>query len=258
MRIMKQKRGQFIIIAVLMISMLMISIGAVMYSAVTYYRHERWEEYSTPIDNVELNSRRLVEISLANYTQTLNNMILKDNLDQWRINLMKAYPVSGVTLTYVLAEDSQYAYGANIDYSLGLAYKWFEQASFSAANVTFAINITSIALTGYKFVAPTFLRVNITQAVLDSGTLAINCILDEGLTPNIDLHKDNFHVEILVTGQWQSINPTDFTLTSHYDYTTGLFIYEIRSTDVPDASAVSVEVTDLRNIRVIANSTVTT
>jgi len=59
-KLIKNKKGQFIIIAFLMIAMMIISIGALMHRAVTYYKHEPWQEYLTLIGSIELNSRRLV------------------------------------------------------------------------------------------------------------------------------------------------------------------------------------------------------
>jgi hypothetical protein len=68
---MRERRGQFVIIAVLMIAIMIMSISALMHRAVTYYRHEPWEEYLALIGNIELNSHRLVELSLANYTNPI-------------------------------------------------------------------------------------------------------------------------------------------------------------------------------------------
>jgi len=101
MRIVKQRRGQFIIIAALLVAIMMVSVSTIMYSAVTYYRHERWEEYLSIIDNVKLGSQRVVEISLADYTNTtpLNNETLRDNLNQWVVDVKRAYVGFGVVLS---------------------------------------------------------------------------------------------------------------------------------------------------------------
>ena len=85
MKIVKHKKGQFIIFATLIIAIMIISIGTIMYSTVTYFKHERWQEYLMVIDNVELGSRRVVELSLANYTMLngTNNQTLVNNLNNW-------------------------------------------------------------------------------------------------------------------------------------------------------------------------------
>jgi len=111
-----------------MIALMIISIGAIMYSAGTYYRYEQWEEYIILVEHVKLSTIRLVQISLANYTAPGNNSTLKDNLNQWQNDLKKAYPGYGVILTYELAD------GTNINYYQGLASHWNETVRRNAHN----------------------------------------------------------------------------------------------------------------------------
>ena len=255
-RLVKQKRGQFIVIAALMIAIMIVSIGAIMYGAVTYFKYERWEEYLAIIDNVKLGSHRVVEISLASYTNfTLDNETLKNNLDQWRSNITKAYPGFGLILTYSNATGSHYAYGVNINYSFGLANYWYNETSFSAANATFTLNITSVGLTGYEFTASAFLRMRILDANWSSSeeTLSIYLTVErEGLIPVTNLKQSNFQLEVADYGS------VDFTLTQYFNVVYGSFIYEIRCDPIfPQPSSVEVTAVDARNIKVIANSTVT-
>ena len=242
MRIVKQKQGQFIIIAALLIAIMMVSASTIMYGAVTYYRHERWEEYLAIIDNVELGSRRVVEISLADYTwnNCTDDTILKDNLNRWVNDTKKAYAGFGVIVSYYddeLSDDDD----------------WYENESFSAANATFTIDITSVGLRGYKFTAPVFLRMKILDAIWDGSEqkLAVSLTVDkEDLTPVTNLERDN--LSILVDDE-----PKDFTLVLYYSETYDSFIYEIQCSIEDQPSIVSVTVHDTRGIKVIANSTVT-
>ena len=104
-KLINQKNGQFIIIAVLFISTMIISIGAILYSTVTYYKYEPWEEYNTVIDGIQLNTLHLVELSLVNYSNSgfSNPSILKENLDEWKKDLSLIYPNYGVNLDYQLS-----------------------------------------------------------------------------------------------------------------------------------------------------------
>ena len=252
-KLVKQKRGQFIVIAALMISIMIVSIGAIMYGAVTYFRYERWEEYLAIIDNVKLGSHRVVEMSLASYTLTLDNATLKNNLDQWRSNIAKAYPGFGLILTYSNASGSHYVYGVNITYSFGLASYWYNETSFSAANATFSLNITSVGLSGYEFTAFAFLRMRILECSFSDNALVTRLTVErEGLTPVTNLKKSNFQVEV---AGYDSVN---FTLTQYYSGIYDSFIYEIHCDSIPaQPSSVEVAAVDGRNIKVIANSTVT-
>ena len=239
MRIVKNKKGQFIVIAVMMIALMIVSIGAIMYSAGTYYRQEQWEEYITLVEHVRLGTVRLVEISLANYTYSpVNNSTLKDNLDQWQNDLRKAYPGYGVALTYDLDSAAHQVYGTTISYSQGLAYHWNETDSYSAANATFAFDITSVGLEGYRFMATAFLRLKILMTTTNEINVTVTG--EDGM-PITDLKKENFQVD----------GGLDVTsVTSTYD-PTYILVYIIKC-DGNFPAPVTVTVWDQRGIKVIA------
>ncbi len=218
-----------------MIALMIISIGAIMYSAGTYYRYEQWEEYITLVEHVKLSTIRLVEISLANYTASGNNSILKDNLDRWQNDLKKAYPGYGVALTYDLTD------GTNINYSEGLASHWYEKVSYSAANATFALNITSVELEGYRFMATPFLSLEI-NATTSTNEVIVVVTGRDGM-PITNLKKDNFQVD--------GLNIT--SVTSSYDQTY-ILVYTIKC-DGNIPAPVTVTVWDQRGIKVIAEKT---
>ena len=228
---------------------MIISIGTIMYSTVTYFKHERWQECLMIIDNVELGSQRVVEISLANYTSTFNNtQILIDNLNQWQTNLTKAYSGFGVALTYsdaTIGNSTQ-----NVTSQIN------NTMYFSSANATFNIDITSVGLTGYKFVASAFLGV-ILNATYDSSNLVINISVEkEDSTPVTNLNEDNFLINKTID---ESIPISK--LTHFYETYNGRLriVYRIlcEGLSPPKPSSILVTVFDTRGIKVIANSTVT-
>jgi len=246
MRVMKHRKGQFIVIAVLMIAIMIVSLGGVLYGAVTYYKRERWEEYLGIIDHVKIGCCRLVEISLADYTLTNNTNILEDNIIQWQSDLKKVYPGYGIILNCNLTEGLYPVYGENIQFINGTACHWYSNSSFSAADVTFMMNITSGGLSGYEFTASAFLRMKILNVTWDDGEdeLVVRLSVDkEELVPITILQKDSF--SLTLDGQ----EFTDFTVTRYY-HEIYYFIYEIRC-DTP-ASNVTVALIDHRNIKVIA------
>jgi hypothetical protein len=232
-KLIKNKKGQFIIIAFLMIAIMIISIGALMHGAVTYYKHEPWQEYLTLIGSIELNSRRLVELSLANYTNTQNGEILRDNLQKWQNDLTRIYPGYGITLNYTLASDTNY------NYSLGLTCNWNKNASFSAANATFNLNITSIGLTGYKFVATTFLNLRILSPPAND-MINVTVTREDG-TPITNLKTENFQVN--------GLKPVDVT-SSYYNETYPI-IYTIECNETI-TEPVTAKIWDERGIQVTA------
>jgi hypothetical protein len=241
-KLIKHKRGQFVIIAVLLIAIMIISIGALMHRAVTYYKHEPWEEYLTLIGNIELNSRRLVEISLADYTNTLNQTILKNNMEKWQTDISKIYVGRGISLNFELANGSHNISGATVNYYLGLNYSWEKKASFSAANTTFTLNITSIGLSGYKFIATAFLNLTILNVNTTSNQITLT-VKGEDKIPITNLKENNFQV----------VEPTNITIksvkTRYDDKETLVYIIECNENL---SAQVTVKVWDTRGIQVTA------
>jgi len=232
---------------------MIVAIGTIMYSTVTYFRHERWQEYQMVIGNIESSSQQVVEISLANYTWTMNNAVLRDNLVRWQSDLRKAYPGFGISLGYLLPNGSQQAYGLNITYIQGLASQWNNPTSYSAANVTLSLNLTSVGLTGYKFIASAFLGV-ILNATYDGNDLVIFIAVEkEDATPVTNLNKNSFSINN------ESLANIKSTLTHFYEMDNGVLriIYRIVILNYPKPSNVLVAVVDSRKITVVANSTVT-
>ena len=220
----------------MMIALMIISIGAIMYSAETYYRYEQWEEYVTFLEHVKLNTIRLVEISLANYTASGNNSTLKDNLNQWQNDLRKAYPGYGLILTYDLAD------GTNINYSQGLASRWNETVSYSTANATLALNITSVGLKGFRFMATAFLSLTIVNFTAPTDEITV-AVTKENEMPVTDLKRGNFRVD--------GLNIENVTSSYHEDY---MLVYTIKCNQTIPAP-VTVTVRDQRGIKVIAKNT---
>ncbi len=238
MGIIKNKKGQFILIAVMIMAIMMVSLSVTMFNASTYYKSEKWDEYITLIDHVKLNTIRLVESSLANYTGNLGNtQVLEANLRKWQGDLRKAYPGQGVALTYELSNELYSVYGKDINYSQGLAISWNQPTSLSAANVTFTLSFTSIGLEGYKFKVTPVISLKILNATLDQIFVVVKT---EDGTPIRDLGKEDFTVA----------SANVIGVTSYYDLSEVL-IYEILC-DRAVSSPVVVTIGDLRGIQVTA------
>jgi len=230
MKLARGKRGQFVIIAVLLTAIMIVSIGALMHTAITYYKHEPWEEYSTLIGDIEVNSRRLLELSLVDYTNTVgqNETILIDNLEKWQNDLAYIYPSSGI----VLKSDTS---------SGGLSRSWNQAASWSEAKADFTLDIKSIGLTGYKFAATISLNLNIKSVTtINSTHNEITAVIkSESGSPVSNLNKNNFR-----------INDATATAVSPFYDLTDIIVYKIQYQGTLPAT---VEVWDQRGIRVVGS-----
>ncbi len=245
----REKKGQFVMIAVLLIAIMIISIGAVMHRAVTYYKHEPWDEYSTLVSNVETHSRRIVELSLCNFTNAEANSrdssVLLSNLARWQDDLTSIYPGYGIILDYSMPNGTFNLYGANAKYDLGLNCTWNKRSSFSAANASFSLDVSSIGLRGYKFDELAFLNLTIVGQYYSSQTLMINVtVVQEEKTPVIGLTEANFAVDGF------SHDPLTVSAAWDQNYT---LLYTIECKGVASSpSLFTVSAWDVRGIRVVA------
>lgn len=255
MRSARERKGQFIIIAAMLISIMIISVSTVIYGTVTYYRQERWEEYVTILDSVRTASSNLLQIGLANYVQTLNATVLRDYFNQWVRDVRKAYPGFGLDLSHSLASGVRSAYGVSLNYSLGLARTWNQPVSFSAANATLSLDIASLGLTGYSFSSHVFLKTSIRDAIWYSKA-SKRCVMiyiavdKEGLNPVINLKTADF-INVKLNGVSQA-----FSTKRYYSITYSHFIYEVRIDSVDSLpSSVEVTLSDTRNIKTTSYTT---
>jgi hypothetical protein len=225
----RKKRGQFVIIAVMLTAIMMVSIGALMHGAITYYKHEPWEEYSTLIGDIEINSRRLVELSLADYSNSLveDNSTLSVYLGNWQTDLIRIYPSSGIVLE-----------SNPLSYELKNSSRVNSTTSESMARAAFTLNVTSIGLEGYYFEVATSLTLTIDSITpINETTNEIIAVVRSETGPVPNLNEENFKID-------------GATKTTVYpDYATiNAFAYRIIY-DGPISP--TVEVQDQRGIRVV-------
>lgn len=189
------RSGQFIIIAILMIAIMIVSIGAVMYSTVTYYRYEQWEEYLSIIDNIKIGSLHLVEGGLANLTKTysetriMDRSILIDILDRWKAYLTKAMAEHGLAVDFLNNSRVE---------NLVECY-WYFPTSISAFSADLSITLSKFGLYGYK--TPIFISVGmavdtnyIGQGLDEIYNLNVT-VYREDQTPIMGLKAGNFVVQ---------------------------------------------------------------
>ena len=218
----RERRGQFVIIAVMLTAIMIVSIGTLMHGAITYYKHEPWEEYSTLIGDIEVNSRRVVELSLAQATPYRGNVsILIGNLANWQNDLADIYPSSGISLT---SSGHQITQSSNAT------------ASTAWTTASFMLNIRSIGLEGYKFSVSTFLSIDArNDSSVEGYNIRAVVMNDRGALTGLD--KSNF----IINGFSEPNAVTPF-----YDAELDTLVYRIQF----QGTAAEVQVTDHRGISV--------
>ncbi len=220
-RFMKNQNGQFVIIAALLVAMMMLSLGPLLHEAATYYTREPWDEYLSLISGLELNSKRLMEISLINYTQTDNSDILRSNLNSWQTDLALLYPGRGISLGYTLSNGPIQVCGSSITYVSGLSKNWYQQKSYSSADAQYTLNMSSVGLQGYRYTSNVLLNLTIIDVFPQSNITTVAVGMEGGMTV-AGLGASNFKV-------MNSSSPTEIFIRSArptYNATYGL-VYTI-------------------------------
>lgn len=258
---MKRERGQIIVIAAIIISIMVISLSNILYAFSMLHRPRMWEDYTGVVGNVIIGTRRVMAVSLANYTycydQGLDPSVireeLKGNIDGWRGALEEnkhVLPGQGLRFNYSLSEGTQTASGVSVTYDLGLNASWGNPVSISTANSTYELDLLKPGIKGYKFFLVTLVKMNITSAEYDaqSDDLKIELTLTNEAEKVISgLKRENFTSVKYYDGTW--VDVTDFSLT---EYSTK---YVIKFSVTQQPQEISVTAIDPRFIIVRGNST---
>jgi hypothetical protein len=217
MRSNKEKKGQFVIIAVMLTAIMIVSIGAIMHRAITYYKHEPWEEYSTLLGDIEINSRRVVELSLADATNNDGNVsLLSGNLAKWQNDLTGIYPSMGISLK-------------------STGYQLNKGSNPTAKVTAFTLDIASIGLEGYTFSVEASLNLDIWQNSSVSPYNLAAIVKSENGVAVTGLGVDNFKIN--------GISPK--SVIPFFDEDTDTLMYRIEF----EGNPTSAQVTDYRGIR---------
>jgi hypothetical protein len=242
----RNQRGQFVIIAALLVALMMLSLSPLLHEAATYYTHEPWEEYLSLMGGLELNAKRLTELSLANYTQTANQSVLGSNLNRMQADLPKLYSGRGILMSFNITNGTIPLQGTNINFTSGLAKSWNQPFSYTAAKLQYGFNLASVGLSGYTYDLTVLL--NMTILSVDTSDRQVNVTVgQEKGQPAESLGLSNFKV---VSGA-TTVNLT--RVAQYYDSThTIAYVIQCRTNETLP-SAVSVTLVDQRGIMVVAN-----
>ena len=209
-RLFTNKRGQFIVIAILFISIMIISVAVFVYSTVTYYRYQRWEEYLTIVDYIRRNSQKVLRIGLANFTQnflegTVRNKeeyeayTLRGLFNSWERDLQKIYAGIGVDLEFNAVGNRLIASKWTVnDNSHIIKCFWYNPDSISSACANLSIALFSYGFYGYHTILEEYLRLQVDTSYIDmnkSKIQSLNVIVTkENENPCFGLTNSNFEV----------------------------------------------------------------
>ena len=189
---------------------MIISVAVFVYSTVTYYRYQRWEEYLTIVDYIRRNSQKVLRIGLANFTQnflegTVRNKeeyeayTLRGLFSSWERDLQKIYAGIGVDLEFNAVGNRLIASKWTVnDNSHIIKCFWYNPDSISSACANLSIALFSYGFYGYHTILEEYLRLQVDTSYIDmnkSKIQSLNVIVTkENENPCFGLTDSNFEV----------------------------------------------------------------
>jgi hypothetical protein len=233
-------RGQFSIIAALLVAVVLIAAVMTTYSAVRYSSLQEQPQILSAIDEINLALKQILGFTVGYYGSVLK---VTGNSSFAR-NLATNYLSSGLNNI----ADIRPEWGPSFNVTeLALTTNWFTDMSYSTGDVTVKYNLTGIGVYGISYSASSRLDVIVSDS--NSTSEARLTVLKDDNEPLINLGSHNFDFYRYDYGNstWKLINPTNIT-----SYPDGTYSIELPSGVPGDSYLLQVE--DSRGIIVTASS----
>ena len=233
-------KGQFSIIAALLVALVLVGAVVSTYSAVRFSDIQEQPQILSVSDETNLAVKEMLGFTVGYYgsvlkvtgNQTYAKELASDYLSSGLINMDAVNPEWGLTINVT---------------DLELAADWFTNQSYSQGNATVTYDLKGLGMTGVSYSASIRLDVQILEAE-SSDQARLNILTDDG-KPLINLGTSNFnfHQYDYETSTWGLVQPD-----SVVSYADGTYLI-----DLPEGlltSSFDVEVKDNRGLMVIASS----
>jgi len=234
------KRGQFSIIAALLVAVVLIAAVMTTYAAIRYNPLQEQPQVLSAIDEINLALKQILGFTVGYYGSVLK---VTGNSSFAR-NLATNYLSSGLNNI----ADIRPEWGPSFNVTeLALTTNWFTNMSYSTGNVTVKYDLTGIGVYGIRYTASSRLDVIVSDS--NSTSEARLTVLKDDNEPLINLGSRNFDFYRYDYGNstWKLINPTNIT-----SYSDGTYSIELPSGVPGDSYLLQVE--DSRGIIVTASS----
>jgi hypothetical protein len=234
-------KGQFSIIAALLVAVILVASVAATYSAIRYSPVQNQPQILSAIDETNLALKQILGFTIgyygsvtqvtgnSSYAQTLATNYFESGLD----NIADINPEWGASFNVA---------------NLSLGTNWFTNASYSQANLNITYDLTGLGIYGIVYSASCRLDVQISPSSANNQ-VSLTVIKDEN-TPLVGLSSSNFKFYLYQYSNltWATVNPPDEPISS----SNGTYTIDIPSGINPQSYAIQVQ--DSRGITVAASS----
>ena len=233
-------KGQFSIIAALLVAVVLIAAVMTTYSAIRYNPLQEQPQVLSAIDETNLALKQILGFTVGYYGSVLR---VTGNSSYARI-LATSYLSSGLNNIADLRPE----WGPSFNVTeLVLKTNWYTNTSYSMGNVTIEYDLNGLGVYGVSYSASSRLDVIVSES--NSTSQACLTVLKDADEPLINLGSNNFdfYRYDYEDSIWELINPTNIT-----SYANGTYSIELPSGVPGDSYLLQVE--DSRGIIVTATS----
>jgi hypothetical protein len=234
------RKGQFSIIAALLVAIVLVGSAITTYSAIRYNPVPEQPQILNAMDETNLGLKEILGFTVGYY-----GSVLKVTGNQTYANeLARSYLQSGLDQIGDVRPD----WGAEVNLtSLDLNTNWFSNKSYSQGNMTVTYNLAGLGISGASYSTSTRLDVQISKAN-QTNQAQLTILIDDG-QPLINLGKNNLKLYRYVYNysDWELVEPTNIA-----SYADGTYLL-----DLPqgvNASSYVIQVEDTRGLMVLASS----
>ena len=233
-------KGQFSIIAALLVAVILIATVMTTYSAIRYSSLQEQPQVLSAVDETNLALKQILGFTVGYYGSVLkvtgNTSFAK--------NLATDYLCSGLTNI----ADIRPEWGASFELkTLALNTNWYTTTSYSQGTIEVTYNLTGLGISGISYSTSSRLDVLIPSS--NSTTQAAFTILKDETEPLINLGGNNlkFYRYVYEDSTWELAKATNIT-----SYANGTYIVDLPSEVAGDSYVLQVE--DSRGVIVTASS----
>jgi hypothetical protein len=235
------KKGQFSIIAALLVAVILVATVVVTYSTIRNNPIQDQPQVLSAIDETNLALKQILGFTIGYYGSVLQvtgnssyaRMLATNYLHSGLINIASMHPEWGTSFN--LSQTDMHTY-------------WFANVSYSMGNLVVNYSLTGLGIYGITYETSSKLTAQVNEISEDNQTQLV--IIKDDSEPLINLGRHNFKFYRFIDSdsRWELISPS----TEPTAYANGTYIIDIPSGVDPYSYFVQVE--DSRGIIVVASS----
>jgi len=223
----RANKGQFSIIAALLVSVILVTAVISTYTMVRHAPIQDSPKVLTAIGEMNADIKRILDFTVGYYGSILK---VTGNSTYAR-GLTTRYLSSG--LLNIARSHPEWNPSFELN-SQNVSTRWYMPESYSMGNISVTYSLAALGIEGVKYETSSALKVTMLDS--DPGVARINVTRDY-TEPELGLSKENFwFYNYTEDSTWELVNPTDILISSN-----GVYNITIPSGIDPDAYSIQVE-----------------